>query len=112
MPSPTVGELLQLARAKPTNGEDAVKQLFQWRQDTRKGLALAIFGVAASLLASVLVAVAKDEIKIEPWRAAVIAIGSALSAFAAVLVLWSLRTLYAEYVLSLRVFLMFRRWFP
>lgn len=108
LPPSLTGELEDLARATPVNGEDIVKQVYQWRHDTLKTWALALFAGALTFISAAAIAALKMELKASSLSTYILVGAGAAAIVSATVILFRLQRLVSEYLLAVQLFLLYR----
>lgn len=104
VPAWLAGELEDLPRSKPDNGEEAVKQVYLWRHDTLKTWALALFAGALTFIATAALAALKSEVTASTLTVSVLVGEGAIALVAGLIVLMSLRRVVEEYLVAVQLF--------
>jgi hypothetical protein len=102
--SPTIADLIRL-HSNPTAGADALKQLYQWRQELWISLTLGVISPTLALAGSVAISVLKEEFKAshEQIVGSILAIVAVIVSCFLILIL-ARRRIGNEYLLAMEIF--------
>jgi hypothetical protein len=102
-------EILELARAHSATSADALKQHYDWLQQSSRAAAVGIFVGALSLLATVATSVLKQDFQAETWLVIVVALSSVLVAGIGAALLRHVRVVGERFLFDLEVLTLLER---
>jgi uncharacterized membrane protein YjjP (DUF1212 family) len=100
----TVADLAELALSRPEQGEDVIKTFFDWRVQSARTTAIAVFAATLSFLAAFVVALVTRHITTHAWQAALVCSGAVAMLLVGFGLLRQARRLSREYLVAIQVY--------
>jgi len=109
MPSPRYEDLRGLAASHARNAEEALKQVYEWRHHRAASIGITLLGAALSFIASLMIALIREEVSVSGAVITWILISSGVLAVAAVVVLLQMGRIHREFLFASEMLALLRQ---
>src|SRR5437867_493460 len=100
----TVRDIMDLVTSDVKDAEDRIQTMYSWHFEQQMTLIKFLIGGSGSLLAAVLIAVFKAEIKIEIWLVALSILGGLATAVVGIFKFQELKSIHRQHVATLKLY--------